>query len=248
MRTILQYQIRPKTKILKWSFIIFFLQLANIEPAHSQGLMNGHGKVFKYVNGASPHYRGLNTHYLEIGGGISVWHLSQQAGMENKSMPYQVFVEKGKVQSPISLLASYNFNGAYQLDSFQLKTQYASLQAKYSFTKMIYSFPKNINIYGTAGVTGWMGDLSRSGTRQVNDANNIESNKGIGYVLSTGLTYYFRQLAVGAQLLYFSGKGKYTVGDIENLEVFTGSTQLNITLSYQFLMGRGKVLCPIYKR
>ncbi|MDN5212278.1 hypothetical protein QQ020_09470 [Fulvivirgaceae bacterium BMA12] len=248
MRTILQYQITQKTKILKWSFIIFFLQLAKTELAHSQGLMSGHGKVFKYVNGASPRYRGLNTHYLEIGGGVSVWYLAQQEGMENESMPYQVFVEKGKVQSPVSLMASYNFNGTYQLDSFQLKTQYASLQAKYSFTKMIHSFPKNVNIYGTAGITGWMGDLARLGSGPLNDANAVESNKGIGYVLSTGISYYFRQLAVGAQLLYFSGKGKYTVGDIENQEVFTGSTQLNITISYQFLMGRGKVLCPIYKR
>jgi len=222
------------------------IMYVNAFNAFSQNIHSGHGKSFKFVNTARS--ATANIKYFTVGVGASIWHLAEQQGFINKDMPFHGFVEKGKLHDPLSFQVSYNFNARYQLDSFTMRPQYISLLAKYNCSRLLPGFPANIDLFAAAGVQGWMSGISNTRAIQSSDQSNFESHQGIGYVLSTGITYYYKQLGFGAQLLYYSSKGKYNIGDINDIDAFTGSTQLNLTISYRILVAKGRVLCPIYKR
>ncbi len=187
--------------------------------------------------------------YIEIGAGVGIWHQSDQAGLENAGLPFHFFAEYGNTANPLSFGIAVNTGARYVQEDVYLRPNYIPVYAKYNFSPLFYFIPKALELNGLAGIMGWTAGLTdeRNGSQTANE-NRFQSDGGVGIMAGAGAIYRIKNFGVGAQFTYFYGKGKYVLAGTEATDVYTGSAQLNILVSYRFILGGDRLNCPTYVR
>lgn len=234
-----------KMKPVNLTLLILLLMIVP-HITNGQDSYGAGNKVFQYKN--SFRSRTVGVGYTEIGGGAAIWHQSQQVKMKNKQMPFHVLIACGNTAKPLAFGISYNFNASYELDSFQLKSEYLSLEAKYIFTRMIPGFPSNMEMYGMGAVIGWRASFTDNRTAPSNDVRIPQKAQNVGYALSAGIRYRIRAIGIAAEFTQYNGSTNFNIGDLGKSKAFIGSNQLKLLVTYRLSMARGKVLCPVYKK
>ncbi len=191
--------------------------------------------------------RAAGFSYLEIGGGVSIWHTSTQSGLENDFLPFHFFAEYGKTSSLLSVGIGFNTGGRYVQEGVVLTPDYIPIYAKYNVAPLFYFIPEKLDIYGLAGISPWTAGLADERPNQPDD-NRFQSDGGVGLVAGVGARYYLGRWGFGTQFTYFTGKGEYALGGAENTEINTGSAQLSLLVSYRFIFGGDRLTCPTYVR
>lgn len=185
--------------------------------------------------------------YLELGLGAGAWYQSDQRNMVGQQLPLFGFVEVSKDLSPLSYGISYNTYTSFQQGDFTLSPDYASIYGRYSLSKAFRFIPPALDAYVMAGVSGWRAQLSDNREPGFQSAQQIQYDTGVGWMAGSGVRYYFGNLGIGAQWNYFNAQGRYTVTDGDSpVQVETGSSQVQITLSYRFRLG-DPIKCPTFR-
>lgn len=192
-------------------------------------------------------HRGPGIKYFQLGGGGAVYHIAEQQNFNPESRPFHVMVECGNMFKPFSFGVSYNFNSSYQLDSFNLSSNYLSLETRFIFSRLIENWPRQVEMFALAGVSGTETKLLSTLNASDGSTPDFQQTRNVGYRVGVGIRYFISAFGISARLDQYSSSSGFTVADQENVKAYTGSTQFNISLIYRILTSRGKVLCPIYK-
>ncbi|MBX2842844.1 MAG: hypothetical protein KTR26_13830 [Flammeovirgaceae bacterium] len=192
--------------------------------------------------------RKYDFRYIEIGGGPAVWQESHETKMENRQKAFHLFVEYGDLQKPLSFQGGVNTNAGFIQDGYLLEPTYFFASAKYTPTRLWYFWPVWFNLYGIGGATYWQANLSNINYGDFpNFENAIEENSGLGFLTGVGASVEWLNFSLITQFSYFFAKGKYEGGTFEKQDVYTGSAQVNVMLSYRFFLSGFQWKCPTYK-
>ncbi|WP_020532837.1 hypothetical protein [Flexithrix dorotheae] len=192
--------------------------------------------------------RKYDFRYIEIGGGPAVWQESHETKMENQQKAFHLFVEYGDLQKPLSYQAGLNTSAGFIQDGYLLEPTYYFANLKYTPTRLWYFWPVWFNIYGIAGATYWQANLSNVNFGNFPSYENaIEENSGPGFLTGVGASVEWLNFSLITQFSYFFAKGKFEGGTFEKQDVYTGSAQVNVMLSYRFFLSGFQWKCPTYK-
>jgi len=67
-------------------------------------------------------------------------------------------------------------------------------------------------------------------------------------LVGAGVQYRFKEIGIGAQFHWITGKATYELANGDPVRALTGSKQVHVVLSYRMLWGRKKINCPIYSK
>lgn len=202
----------------------------------------------KVIRSASQ-YRGPKIQFIEITGGYALWAASPQSGFENTRNPLFGSLEYGNTLSPISYGIGTIVNANFQKDSISLQNQHAFMYGKYRYQLNTGIQSMAIELYLIAGVQGWRSSLDNNNTDQTEfSIPGGQEDAGFGMLAGSGLQLRYKNLGLGCQFLWLSGKGTYLLADQSEVGVLTGSKQVNVALSYRIFWGHKKVRCPIYSK
>lgn len=186
--------------------------------------------------------------YVEIGGGIGVWHQSSEPQMQASGMPLHLLVEYGSTGSPTSYGIGINRGSRYELEGFVLSNDYTFAQIKFDALSLISAGPESLSAYALLGATYWQSQLDDQRINpQVINENPQEGDSGPGFMAGVGASYRWKKLGLHTQLTYFRGQAEYYAGADDTLSVQTGNIQLNLILSYRISFGGAKLACPVYQ-
>ncbi len=186
--------------------------------------------------------------FVEIGGGLGVWHQSNEPQMQASNMPLHLLVEYGSTGSPISYGIGVNRGSRYELEGFVLSSDYTFAQIKFDALSLISAVPESFSAYALAGATYWQSQLDDQRLNpQVINENPQETDNEPGIMAGVGASYLWKKLGFHTQLTYFRGRAEYFAGANEPLDVRAGNIQLNLILSYRISFGGAKLACPVYQ-
>jgi hypothetical protein len=134
-------------------------------------------------------------------------------------------------------------------DSIVLDPQYAFAFTKLHISRFINKLPRGLEFYGMAGASGWQSTLENIGSEQSEfSIPGGQKDKGIGMMLGAGIQYRYKEIGIGAQIHWITGKATYELASGEPVGALVGSKQINAVLSYRLVWGRKKINCPIYSK
>ena len=193
----------------------------------------------------SSSFRGAKLPFVEFTGGYGVWLQAAQGGFKSVDTPLFGSIEYGHNLSPLSIGLGASVGNQYHRDSISINPQYAFAFAKYRTP----AFVSGLELYGLAGASAFRSDLDNFG--QVTSEFSIPGNQkdqGLGMILGIGLQYRYRNLGIGAQFHWITGKGTYRLANDSEVGVLTGSKQVHAVISYRMHWGQKKIHCPIYSK
>ena len=186
--------------------------------------------------------------FVEIGGGLGIWHQSSEPQMQASGMPLHLLIEYGSTDSPISYGIGVNRRSRYELQGFVLSNDYTFAQIKFDALSLISAVPESFSAYALLGATYWQSQLDDQRMNpQVINENQQETDSGPGLMAGVGASYRWKKLGFHTQLTYFQGRAEYNAGAEELLNVQAGNLQLNLILSYRISFGGAKLACPVYQ-
>jgi len=194
-------------------------------------------------------YRGANLKYLEFTGGYGLWTSPAQQLFESQETPMFGTIEYGTTLSPLSFGIGAVMGNQFARDSIVLDPQYAFAFAKLKFSHFLTKMPKGLELYGLAGASGWQSTLDNIGSQQSEfSIPGGQKDRGIGMLVGAGVQYRFKEIGIGAQFHWITGKATYELANGDPVGALTGSKQVHVVLSYRMLWGRKKINCPIYSK
>jgi hypothetical protein len=75
-----------------------------------------------------------------------------------------------------------------------------------------------------------------------------QRDTGFGAIAGTGIQYRYQAFGIGSQFTWLTGKATYVTAGEPEVGALTGSMHISVILSYRFLWGQKKILCPIYSK
>jgi hypothetical protein len=186
--------------------------------------------------------------YWTIGAGIGVWYQAQQDAVGNLRFPLHLSVEYSLQQKAFSGFFDYGFYTQYIRYDFVLKPMYLTLNLKYSFIKGFKINDKNFDVFALAGPNFWYASLTDRGYPGIIEYEyKVEKDIGIGVNGGLGSSYRYKRFKLSAYFLYSSGLGQYYAGEFDKQNVYTGTYQAVVSMSYIFRKKKQKgILCPAY--
>lgn len=229
-----------------FAFSLFSIPADGIAATENSGSIN---KPPKYRLRQPSYGKHQNRQsFVEIGGGLGVWHQSNEPQMQASGMPLHLLAEYGSIGSPISYGIGVNRGSRYELEGFILSNDYTFAQIKFDALSLITVIPESFSAYALLGAIYWQSQLDDQRINpQVISENPLEGDNGPGLMAGVGASYRWKNLGLHTQLTYFHGQAEYYAGADEPLDVRTGNTQLNLIRSYRISFGDAKLACPVYQ-
>ncbi len=235
-------------KVLTFLLLVLVTTTSHAQATNGNKRKIRSGKKMKIIRNSGS-YRGTKLQYVEITGGYGIWIQAAQTGFENVDTPLFGSIEYGNTLSPLSFGLGASIGNQLNRDSISLNPQYAFAFAKYRISQLVPSLPSGLEVYGLAGASAWRADLDNFATETSEfSIPGNQKDQGVGMILGAGIQYRYREIGVGAQFLWITGKGNYQLADATEVGVLTGTKQLHVVLSYRLVWGRKKINCPIYSK
>ena len=186
--------------------------------------------------------------YWTFGAGIGVWYQAQQEAIDNLRFPLHLSIEYSSPQKAFSGFLDYGFYTQYVRTDFVLKPMYLTLNLKYSIIKGLKQKNKNFDVFVLAGPNFWYASLTDRGYPGITEYEyKVEKDIGIGINGGLGSSYRYKRFKLSAYFIYSSGLGKYYAGEFDKQNVYTGTYQAVVSMSYIFKKKKTRgVLCPAY--
>lgn len=186
--------------------------------------------------------------YLTVSAGAGAWFVSGQKGLDNRHIPYSVFLEYGRTSFPVSMVAGVFFHTTFNFNEFLINPnnlligfQYAPLRGK--------PVSEKFNIYAIGGLNLCYSRFTEElYPGVINYEYKTERKTGAGIGAGLGAGYRYKSWELKPTIFYFRGHADFLAGHFTEQRFSTSSLQFHLMLSYRLVFNQNSKLCPVYRK